>query len=194
MLCLDNIADILQFVDMETLYETLRVSKEINIVAKSTKLFKEILIVKQCSKWISFSVVVNLGNLYLAKYFYNQKKWICNLENSFVNTFYYGHLDISKWIYSFGNIDIHIYDEYPFRLSCIENHLESAKWLYSLDKIPISCQQRSFRFCCEGGRLEVAKWLYSLGNIDIHTEDDFAFRICKLNKNNLFETWLYSLE
>ena len=49
----------------------------------------------------------------------------------------YGNIEIAKWLYSLGNVNIHANNDYAFRYSCDNGHIEIAKWLYSLGGINI---------------------------------------------------------
>jgi diacylglycerol kinase len=72
------------------------------------------------------------------------------IDSYFLNARQTGHLEIAKWLYSLGGVDIHAENEDAFRNACLN------------------------------GYLEIAKWLYSFGGVDIHAKNEYAFRItCK---------------
>ena len=119
----------------------------------------------------------------------------------------FGRLEIAKWLYSCGNIDIHGDQERAFRWSCYSGHLRVAKWLYSLGNVNIHCAEHMLYYnskygniheddvyvfieTCEKGELEVAKWLYSLYKCNISTH-----LINKTRQKGFLETsdWLNSL-
>ena len=81
----------------------------------------------------------------------------------------------AKWLYSVGNFDIHIENDYVFRLSCINGKLEVAKWLYSFGNIDIHFRDNyALHWSYQKGHVKVAKWLCSLGDteyINMSNED-----------------------
>ena len=105
-----------------------------------------------------------------------------------------GNLITAKWLYSLGDVDIHVNDEYAFKSACRNGHLAVAKWLHSLGGLDIRvCGGYAFPMSCQNGYLDVAQWLYSLGGIDIHAEDEYAFRwSCRYGHLDVAQ-WLYSL-
>ncbi len=119
------------------------------------------------------------------------------LQNAFMCCCHNGRIDVAKWLYSLGVIDIHADEDTSFDGSCYNGHLEIAQWLYSMDgKINIHIyNERTFQGSCFRGHLETAMWLYSLdGNIDIRTDNDEAFRKSCTNGHLDVVKWLYSLD
>ena len=57
-----------------------------------------------------------------------------------------GHIEIAKWLYSFGGVNIHANND------------------------------DAFRWSCDNGNIEIAKWLYSLGGVNIHANNDYVFK------------------
>ena len=114
--------------------------------------------------------------------------------NQFIANCVNGNLNRAKMLYSLGNINIHMDNEYAFRKSCQSGYLDVAKWLYSLGNINIHIDDEfAFRWSCENGHLDVAQWLYSLGNINIHIDDEYAFRWSCFYGHLDVAKWLYSL-
>lgn len=81
------------------------------------------------------------------------------------------NLDMIKlFLLEYRNINIHLENESPFRMSCMRGCLEIAKFLYQygLDSgNPINIRilnDEAFKQSCENGHIEVAKWLENLCN------------------------------
>ncbi len=107
-----------------------------------------------------------------AKGHYNLAKWLYSLggikihsgnEYAFRMACDGGHFGIVDWLYSLGKkegkIDIHIWDDEPFRKSCLSN-LKIAQWLYSISdsnerKKMCSYNNEFLEFCCENGNTNV---------------------------------------
>jgi hypothetical protein len=126
----------------------------------------------------------------------NSKIDISSKNIAFKHSFINGYLSVAQWLYSLGNIDIHLYNEitYKFRFSCENGHLEIAQWLYSLGSININSENGyAFRFSCKNGHLKVAQWLYSLGCVDIHLYNEEAFRWSCKNGHLEVAQWLSTL-
>lgn len=117
-------------------------------------------------------------------------------EHAFIFTCFGGHIDVAKWLYELGNntsrIDIHADNDEALSNACTQGHFELAKWLYSLDSSNFKLNN-VFCSTCWSGHLEIAKWLYSTGNVDIHTENDWSFRMSCENGKLEVAKWLYGL-
>ena len=73
-----------------------------------------------------------------------------------------GHIEVAKWVYSLGGVNIHGYNDYAFRLACGNGHLEVAKWIYSLDDVDIQgYTDDALNRASKNGNVEVVKWLKS---------------------------------
>ena len=59
------------------------------------------------------------------------------LQNAFKTACIYGQLEVSKWLYSLNDFtfDIHMLNDYIFRIVCNKGYIDVAKWLYSLGGI-----------------------------------------------------------
>lgn len=112
------------------------------------------------------------------------------------------NLDLLKWLYSTGNVDIHDNNEQAFENAVEKNRIDVINWLYNLDgKIDIHVNRDMIFFtACTNGNLDVAKWLYSLDNkIDVHKvneincTDDWLFKACCQWGHLEVAKWIYSL-
>lgn len=104
-----------------------------------------------------------------------------------------GYLELAKWLYSSGKINI---PDYIFGSVCSHGHLDIAKWLYSIvNDINIHyIENYTFDRVCGNGHLDVAKFLLSIYNINIHVNNDSVFKNC-IHENQLeVIKWLYSLD
>lgn len=111
------------------------------------------------------------------------------------------NLELLKWLYSLGKVDIHSEDEDALRSACQRGRLDVMKWLYSLDgKINIRVDRDIIFFdACTTNNLELAKWIYSLDNtINVHTVheincmNDWLFKACCQWGHLKTAGWLYS--
>ena len=82
----------------------------------------------------------------------------------FVKACLYGNMNKVKYLIKNYDINIHVDDEYAFRIACLNGHLELVKYLISLEQ-----------------------------NIDIHAENDFAFIVACSNNYKQIATYLCSL-
>jgi hypothetical protein len=61
------------------------------------------------------------------------------------------------------DINIHVLDEYVFRLCCGKGKLNVAKWLYELGANIHAFSEDALKWACQNGHLDVIKWLYKKG-------------------------------
>ena len=79
-------------------------------------------------------------------------------KNGFIWNCKRGHLTVTKWLYSIGDVNIHADNESAFRWSCEKGHLTVAKWLYSIDKVDIHARSEfAFQFSCANNHLIIAQ-------------------------------------
>ena len=105
-----------------------------------------------------------------------------------------GDINVAKWLYYQGKVDIHAQYEYAFRLCCQNGHLTVAKWLYSLGGVNIhTMNDDAFTRTCINGHLPLAQWLYSLGGVNIYADNGYAFRLSCGNGHLTVVKWLHGL-
>lgn len=125
------------------------------------------------------------------------------LNVSFVNSCAGGNLELVKWIYKSGRININFNNEDPFLTSLYFRRYDVAKWLYKKSKKnkPINFNSRNeyaFRIVCRNGDLHMAKWLLKKCKkrgleIDMTVSDNWAFWYsCKFGRLD-FVKWMLSL-
>lgn len=126
--------------------------------------------------------------------------WREKLVECFDWCLYGGYLDVIKWLWeiSDGGIDIHVENEYTFRLVCQNGRLNVVKWLLNIDKKNIdvhAINDHAFRLSCGYNHLDVAKWLWktSDGKIDICAENDIVFRWCCIHGHLDIVQWLWEV-
>lgn len=128
-----------------------------------------------------------------------------NNDDVFIESCKYGQLEVVKWLYQLGSINIHACHDKAFRISCEKNHLTIAKWLYDLGSV---CKEQNplaqgvdiyanhgevFILSCKCGRIEVAKWLYEYCNYNFRINYDCSFILsCREGKLEVAK-WLYEL-
>jgi hypothetical protein len=103
----------------------------------------------------------------------------------------------------YSKIDIHAYDEWAFRYTCINSHLNIIQFLLTLEpkygRINIHVKDEdAFRRACENGHLDIVQFLLTLeseyGRINIHAEGGYAFRYACENGHLDVVKYLLSLE
>jgi hypothetical protein len=106
----------------------------------------------------------------IVKSYLHNKEMFAKLENACLD----GNLDLVKSLCEKG-VDIHSFDDLPFRLACGNGHLEIAKLLFEKGSDIHSCGDYAFRIACENGYIQIAKFLYERG-ADIFVWDDYPLR------------------
>jgi hypothetical protein len=105
-----------------------------------------------------------------------------------------GNLNVVQWIYSLGDMNIHVKNESPFRIACFNGHLKMAQWIYSLGGVDIHIVDDSpFGNACINGQLEVAQWIYSLSDKKPFI-DNYAYTLIFVEGHLEVAQWLYSLD
>ena len=86
---------------------------------------------------------------------------------------------MAKWLHSLGDVNIHILDESPFCIACLNGHLDVAKWLHSLGDVDIRANNDgAFRQSC--WNWSYSDWTNVIDWLCILCED-YTY-ICKGNK------------
>lgn len=87
---------------------------------------------------------------------------------------------------SSNKIDIHINNDYIFRMCCGYGYFEMAKWLYSLNNINIStCHNYAFKMACINNHKQIVNWLHSLNCIHIDTIKESINLVLKNNNRDM---------
>ena len=165
MECRDTLTEILSFLPCNDIITSMTTNKDFYVSVGSLPVYKEFKEYSTKHGKLNWSLMMASGYTKLFCYSYNSGS-----ENQYWFQFasINGHLNVAQWLYSIGNIDIHINDEEVFRRVCKIGYLIMAKWLYSLGGINIYAKNDcAFRWAVDNGHAQVAEWLYSIGNFDI---------------------------
>lgn len=104
-----------------------------------------------------------------------------------------GHFELAKLLYSKGEIDTSINNNWCFKIALGKGYFNIVKWLYSIIEMDIHLNNDYFfRFCCYTGYLEIAKWIYSLGEIDINMLNNEPLQLACYYNNIDIAKWIYS--
>lgn len=131
---------------------------------------------------LEFNNAFTMGKIAMSNKFFHQIINKSRYYQSFKN--FFTHNDFAYW--SQRN-DYY----YLFNKACQCNCVEVAKHISYKILLDIHNKNLIFRNSCSRGSFEIIKWLYSLGDIDIHSLDDFAFRIACKEKYLDIAIWLY---
>ncbi len=91
---------------------------------------------------------------------------------------------MSKWLIdTFDNINVHSYDDFAFKWSCVYGNLDTSKWLIdTFDNINVHDDNDfTFTYICENGHLETLKWLCDIIP-DIRVNNDNFLKIANDKK------------
>jgi hypothetical protein len=137
----------------------------------------------------------HLNNIEFMKWFHNIYKIDIHYmdDEYFLRICSFGHLEIAKWIYSFGGFS----DIILTRAFITSKHIEISQWLFSLERIEIneSIFKWAFNFACSNNKFELAKWINSINSdykFDIHSKNIDKFINLCLEGNLEFAKWIYS--
>jgi hypothetical protein len=59
-------------------------------------------------------------------------QWIYGLGGVIIRLSFYRRksLEVAKWIYSFGEVNVHVCHDQAFQSACLNGNLGMAQWLY----------------------------------------------------------------
>lgn len=120
----------------------------------------------------TISVEKNNIYCYYRECCYCVKKSVNKIHCHFINACKNGYILTIKFLLENFKINIHIDDDYAFRLACENGHTETVKYLFSLDnKINIhAVNNDAFVKACMNNHLDIAKYLVSLMNKEVQME------------------------
>jgi len=90
---------------------------------------------KKLNKCLLFIHCCSHGYLNIAKWLYSVKRIrMRTLNTAFRMSCINGHVDVAKWLYSIGksHVDIHIYNNFVFRVSITKEQIHVVQWLTKL--------------------------------------------------------------
>ena len=123
--------------------------------------------------------LLSLGFVDLLKsknYSFTEKEFLKVCEN--------GHLSIVKYIYEFGEIDIHDKKELAFRNACRSGNFELVQYILNIGidllSLPSTEYEDIFSNACRSGNLKLVQFLWKLGikigrRFDLYNNNEFVF-------------------
>lgn len=165
----DIYCHIVNFADLPTLVNLISVDKHFHNLASTKPIIEQ----WQCmTKWKN-----------------NQThRELPTINTIFIQSCCFGFIEYAKYLVSVHQINIHVFKDSPFRISCSNGRLAIAQWLIALGesndytKIDITAVCNSaFVNSCINGHIDVVKWLIKLGEsgnykrIDIYAQNNHAF-------------------
>lgn len=140
-----------------------------------------------------FKLYPGYGDIFIAKYDTGDRTIKFN-NLIFANICAHGRLDIVKWMYSCGKIDIHFNDDLPLRWCCLYGYLNVVEWLYTICNGEFEDIEDPFILACGSNNIELVQWFYTKfqNKIDTNCIND-AFERCCINGRLNIAQWLYSI-
>lgn len=121
------------------------------------------------------------------------KRDLCDININFIHDIILyrccerGHLGILKWLHKKRMLNIQLYLEKPFIISCMKNHYLLTKWLYQNGNYSKNIINKAFQISCKYSGLKLVTWLYSLG-IKLKKGNHYAFRsACDYNRKDIIK-------
>ena len=148
MLFHDTLYEIFSFLSCEDLVAINITSKDFQKTIDEMELYREFSLYRRTKQ--NFKEMLRDGFPTLFRYTYDGT----DNQEYFALACQYNHLDIAKWLYSIGNVDIHKEDEKVFRLACSYGFIEIAQWLHNLGNINVNTlDNHSFQWACKYAHL-----------------------------------------
>jgi len=164
-----------------------------DLIKKLISMDKEEKLIIWGDKSTLFAECCQRGDIIILEPLYEAMKDQIDIQNAFVQTCkgilnYKNNKLIVQFLYekSLENkidaqkIDIHINNEEPFRMACINDHLETAQYLYEIsiiEKNPINIrimEDFAFKWSCDNYSTRTAEWLCTLCSSYLITGYDSA--------------------
>ena len=112
----------------------------------------------------------------------------CQDNLAFNSACLFGNIEIAKWLYSLGDVDVNI----GFIASCRNGYFPLAQLLWSSNDVSKESLQEAFLYCGLHD-MKYTLWVYNLGQIDINKNNDLIFKSCCEIKNISVSKWLFFL-
>ena len=74
-----------------------------------------------------------------------------------------GHLELAKWIFSLGNIDVHANNSDGFIWACVRKYTEVYKWMWEISETP---ERYFIDWKQSGSRLEIIDDFYKIFHLN----------------------------
>ncbi|AYV83277.1 MAG: hypothetical protein Hyperionvirus5_83 [Hyperionvirus sp.] len=103
-------------------------------------------------------------------------------------------IQVAKWLYKFGGIDVNGRDFTVFKHSFVKGNLDLCKWVYSLGAVDVHMVEEYVFIGTWRYYDDQLIWIFSLGQLDIHGYDDIIFRCAARNSRYRFVVFLLGRE
>lgn len=140
-----------------------------------------------------FKAIIECNDIKKFSFYYENLSKIFCFYDIYYLSIIYGSLNITKWVITHGNIDIHENLDWGLRYAAKYGNLETVIYLIENNCDIHIKNDYAFRKACENCKLDVIKYLYSKG-ANIHTRYDYALRKAAISQEpNIIDVLKYLL-